>query len=317
MSVDDATGRVVFSVEREGKPVIEPSSVEVRLAGIGSIAEGASIKNVNERAIDQSSDLLWGKTNTLRDHCREATIRLTTRSGVEWDIQLRAYDDGVALRYGFPEQEGLRDFVIEGESTEFRLAGDPSVLFLTLDHFKTSHEGPYDRKPLSQLPENKLFAVPLVAVWSDGSAAAITEARLLDFSGMYLERIPSPSGKGKDEGNPVPGAPSPQPSSATADLRSEGRGSVLQTRLAPLPEKDNAVVAARAPHWSPWRVVLVADHAGKLLESNLLLCLNDPPDGDFAWLRPGKTTWPWWNGTVEHGPPSTPELNFAINKYLY
>jgi alpha-glucosidase len=315
MSVDEATGRVAFSVERDGKRVIEVSSVEVRLAGIGSIAEGASIKNVNERAIDQSSDLLWGKSSTLRDHCREATIRLTTRSNVEWDIQLRAYDDGVALRYGFPEQKGLRDFVIEGESTEFRPAGDPSVLFLTLDHFKTSHEGPYDRKPLSQLPENKLFAVPLVAVWSDGSTAAITEARLRDFAGMYLERKLSPSGRGKGDGNRVPGAPSPQPSSATADFRLEGRGSVLQTRLASLPEKDNAVVAARAPHWSPWRVILVADHAGKLLESNLLLCLNDPPEGDFTWLRSGKTTWPWWNGTVEHGPPSTPELNFAINKY--
>ncbi|HEX2474868.1 MAG TPA: glycoside hydrolase family 97 catalytic domain-containing protein, partial [Lacipirellulaceae bacterium] len=95
----------------------------------------------------------------------------------------------------------------------------------------------------------------------------------------------------------------------------EGIGSNLQTRLAPLPERDNAVVAAGTPHWSPWRVVLVADHAGKLLESNMLLCLNDPPEGDFSWLQPGKTTWPWWNGTIEHGPPSTPELNFAIHKH--
>jgi alpha-glucosidase len=231
--------------------------------------------------------LLWGKTRSLRDHYRAATIRLATRSGIDWDIQLRAYDDGVALRYGFPEQQRLREFVIEAELTEFRLAGDPSVLFMTLDHFKTSHEAPYEHKLLSQLPENKLIAVPLLAVWNGGGAAAITEARLRAFAGMYLEKKPS----------------------------SEGRGSLLQTRLAPLPERENAVVAAHAPHWSPWRVVLTADHAGKLLESNLLACLNDPPEGDFSWLRTGKTTWPWWNGTVEHGPPSTPELNFAISKY--
>ena len=30
--------------------------------------------------------------------------------------------------------------------------------------------------------------------------------------------------------------------------------------------------------------------------------------------EPGKTTFHWWNGTVEHGPPSTPETNFAIHK---
>jgi alpha-glucosidase len=58
----------------------------------------------------------------------------------------------------------------------------------------------------------------------------------------------------------------------------------------------------------------LADRAGELLESNLLLCLNDPPEGDFSWLKVGKTTWPWWNGEVEHGPPSTPASNFAINK---
>jgi alpha-glucosidase len=286
LSIDAAADRVVFSTNRDGRSIIEPSSVDVRLARIGSIADGALVLNVDEREIDQSNDLIWGKTKRLRDRCREATIRLKTRNGIEWDIQLRAYDDGVALRYGLPEQERLGDFEIEGELTEFRLAGDPSVLFLTLDHFKTSHEGPYDRRRLSQLPESKLFAVPLLAVWNDGSAAAITEARLRDFAGMYLETKPSPA----------------------------GRESVLQTRLAPLPEREDAVVIARAPHWSPWRVVLTADHAGKLLESNLLLCLNDPPEGDFTWLRPGKTTWPWWNGTVEHGPPSTPELNFAINK---
>jgi alpha-glucosidase len=287
LSVDAERGKLLYSIERDGKRLIEPSSLDVRLADLESIAAGASIQSVARRDIDQTSDLLWGKTSRLRDHCRTATIRLANKSGVNWDIELRVYDDGAALRYGFPEQERLRGFVIESESTEFRLGGDPSILFMTLDHFKTSHEAPYERKPLSQLPKNKLIAVPLLAVWNDGSAAAITEARLRDFAGMYLEKKPSP----------------------------DGRGSVLQTRLAPLPNRDNAAVAARAPHWSPWRVVLVGDHAGKLLENNLLLCLNDPPESDFSWLRPGKTTWPWWNGTVEHGPPSTPELNFAINKY--
>jgi alpha-glucosidase len=78
--------------------------------------------------------------------------------------------------------------------------------------------------------------------------------------------------------------------------------------------RPGAVVAGKTPLVSPWRVVLLADQAGKLVESNLLLCLNEPAKGDFSWIKPGKTTWPWWNGTIEHGPDSTPELNLAINK---
>jgi alpha-glucosidase len=303
-------GRVVFSIERDGKPVIEPSSLDVRLAGIGSIAAGASYESVNEREIDESSELVWGKASRIRNHCRAATVRLKNKGGIEWDVELRAYDDGIALRYGFPEQEQLREFTIENEATEFRLAGDPDILFMTLEHFKTSHEAPYDCKPLSQVPDNKLLAVPLLAVWGDGSAAAITEARLREFAGMYLQKKPSrfsPFGRGRGEEETGDGAPSPRPSSG-------GRGGVLQTRLAPLPDSPNAVVTAKAPHWSPWRVVLVADRAGQLIESNLLVCLNDAPEGDFAWLKPGKTTWHWWNGTVEHGPPSTPETNFAVHK---
>jgi alpha-glucosidase len=191
LGVDADSGNVLYLVEFDRKRIIDPSSLDVRLAELGSIAAGASIQDVVHRNIDQSSDLLWGKTNRLRDHCSAATIRLASKSGIAWDIELRAYDDGIALRYGIPEQDGLREFVIDSESTEFRLAGDPSILSMTLNHFKTSHEAPYERKPLSQLPENKLFAVPMLAVWNDGSAAAITEARLRDFAGMYLEKKPS------------------------------------------------------------------------------------------------------------------------------
>jgi alpha-glucosidase len=287
LTLAEENAGVRVSIDHNGKTVIEPSSLDLRLKDIGSLAQGAAIQSVTERTVEDSSDLAWGKANQIRNHYRAAVVRLKGTSRIAWDVEVRAYDDGVALRYLFPPQRRLKQFTIEGEATEFRLAGDPSILFMTLDHFKTSHEATYERKPLSELPENKLIAVPLLAVWNDGSAVAITEARLRDFAGMYLEKKLAPS----------------------------GRGSVLQTRLAPLPERDNAVVVARAPHWSPWRVVLIGEHSGKLLESNLLLCLNDPPESDFSWLRPGKTTWPWWNGTIEHGPPSTPELNFAIHKH--
>jgi alpha-glucosidase len=276
--------QVLYSVKHNGRQVVEPSPIAVRLQKFGSLADGATIQEVTEATIDQASEMLWGKTSRIRDHCRTATVRIAASSGVTWLIELRAYNDGVALRYGLPEQQKLDDFVIEQEATDFRLAGNPSILYLPLQSFTTSHEALYERKPLSQLPEKQLFAVPLLAVWNDGRAAAITEGRLRSFAGMYLAR------------------PEKQDSA------------LLQTLLSPLPEQSGAMVTATAPHWSPWRVILLADRAGQLIESNLLACLNDPHEGDFSWLKPGKTTFPWWNGTIEQGPPSTPEHNFAVNK---
>ncbi len=284
LKVADSGHQLLYTVVRDGKPIVEASPIDVRLANTGSLSEGVSIEHVDERLIDETGELPWGKTRDIRDHCRETSVRLKNKGGLEWRLELRAYDDGVAFRYGFPDKKQPRELLIESENTEFRLAGDPSILYMTLDQFHNSHEAPYERKPLSALPVGKLIDKPLLAVWPNGAAAAITEARLRNFAGMYLER---PKGSGPN---------------------------IFRSRLSPLLNNPKAVVDVKTQRWSPWRVVLLADQAGKLIESNLLLCLNEPAEGDFGWVKPGKTTWHWWNGTVEHGAESTPELNLAIHK---
>ncbi|UCG56232.1 MAG: glycoside hydrolase family 97 catalytic domain-containing protein, partial [Phycisphaerales bacterium] len=55
--------------------------------------------------------------------------------------------------------------------------------------------------------------------------------------------------------------------------------------------------------------------AGLHLESNLLVCLNDPPQDDFSWVQPGKTTWHWWNGTAEEGLPFQCGMNYETHKH--
>jgi alpha-glucosidase len=284
VKLGDGDKGLFYTVARDGRPIVESSPIDVRLVNADSLSDGISIERVDERSVDKTDELLWGKSRRIRDHYREASVQLKSRDGLKWQLDLRAYDDGVAFRYGLLEQKSSRETLIAGENTEFRLAGDPSVLFMTVDGFHNSHEALYERKPLSAVPIDKLIDKPLLAVWPNGTAAAITEARLRNFAGMYLERP-----EGLD-------------------------ANVLRTRLSPLLNKPNAVVEGKTPLVSPWRVVSLADQAGKLVESNLLLCLNDPPGGDFSWVQPGKTTFPWWNGTVEHGSDSTPELNLAINK---
>jgi alpha-glucosidase len=284
VKIDRKKGQLLLGVARGKTTVVELSPIDVRLADIGALTTGVSIEQFDERLIDTTSDMLWGKSRQLRDHCRKVSLRLRNGSGHKWLMQLRAYDDGVAFRYGFPEDSQPRNVVIESESTQYLLPGDPSVTYMAVDGFQNNHESLYERKPLSAVPAGKLIDKPLLAVWPNGTAAAITEARLRNFAGMYLER-------------PKQGGPN-----------------VLRCRLSPLLNKPNAVVSAKAPFWSSWRVVMLADHAGKMIESNLLLCLNDPPDRNYEWVKPGKTTWHWWNGTVEHGPPSTPDHNFAVHK---
>lgn len=276
---------LTYTVNRGDKTVIKPSALRITLAGKRRLTEGLRIQELKEDRVDETFALLWGKCRNVRNVCSEARLRMENADGILWDLELRAYDDGVAFRYGFPEQESLRDFVLSDESTEYRLEGKPSVLFTTAPGFTSPHEYLYEHKPYTDMPEKTLIDTPMLAVWPDGLSTVLTEARLRDFAGMYLERIPG------------------------------GEPPALRIVLSPLPSRPEARVAGQTPHWSPWRVVLLADQAGKHMESDLLVCLNDPPQGDFSWVRPGKTTWHWWNGTAEEGLPFDCGMNFATHKH--
>jgi len=74
-------------------------------------------------------------------------------------------------------------------------------------------------------------------------------------------------------------------------------------------------VQATLPHYSPWRVLLISDRVGSLIESNIISSLNAPSAiKDIGWLKPGTTTFPWWNGTII--PDSIKGgNNFETNKY--
>ena len=179
----------------------------------------------------------------------------------------------------------MDELAIAAERTEFAMGGVDSVYALPLNAFTTSHEQRYQRKSPSELPKDWLLGLPLLSrrVGFFDNWVAITEANVSEYAGMYLSHT--------DNG-------------------------VLAARLSPLPKEQNVAVRARLPHVSPWRVVMVADRLGGLVESDLVLKLSDKcAIEDTSWIKPGKTTFPWWNGYYEESVPFKPGLNTATMKY--
>jgi alpha-glucosidase len=281
---DDKNAHVRFTISRDGHPLIGPSPLGTVLVAGGSLGKGARIVDVERGTVDESFQLPWGKTGTVANRCSKAVVTLVSPTSLRWQVELRAYDDGVAFRYRLPHQDGLHEFELRDEVTQFDAVGKPTALFNTLDGFTTSHESLYELKPLSAIPVKKLLDMPLLLVWPRGQAAAITEASVRHFAGMYLERA-------------------------------SDHNTALRCRLSPLPSRKDVCVVGETPHESPWRVVLLADAAGKLLESNLLLSLNDPPQGDFSWAHPGKTSFHWWYGEFEDDYKSPSESDVYFNRH--
>src|SRR5690606_7733698 len=136
-----------------------------------------------------------------------------------------------------PEQEAMSDFEITAESSHFTMAGSPRAHVLTLNSFTTPHEDIYSTARLDEITPTALAGLPLLLEYPEGPFVAITEANLTDYAGMYL--------------------------SGAAD-----HPGTLLTSLSPWPGQEKVKVKGSAPHVSPWRVVMIGDRPGVLIESN-------------------------------------------------
>lgn len=286
-SPDGNVSAALYSVSFQGRPVVLPSRLGVDLTDGSSLGADSVIEAAQTRTFRETYTQFPGKRRQVFDLGSEVTITFRERSesGRRWQLVVRVYDDGVAWRYRFPAQQGWERLEVSKELTTFRLPGDPVAYAMPLPSFTTPHEEHYQKRPVSQLPQDGLIGLPALFELPGTGVAALLEANVTDYAAVYLSRTGEPD-------------------------------ATLAVRLAPLPKDPSVAVRASLPHDSPWRVILIADKAERLVESDLVLNLNEPNAiGDTSWIKPGKTTFPWWNGFYEQDVPFKMGLNTETAKY--
>lgn len=282
-----APGQLQYRVSFSDQPVVTASNLGVRLKDGTELGRNCVVVGSKSVAIDSSFEQYPGKRRHVIDRATETTLTLRERGAkpLEWQLVVRAYDDGVALRYRFPKQPGWSNLELAGELTEFAFPAGAVATMLPLAGFTTSHESRYERRRVDEIPADRLLGLPLLVQLPRLGWAAVLEANLTDYAGMYLARGTGPGGN-------------------------------LVSRLAPRPDEPQLAVGATLPHQSPWRLVLIGNEARQLLESDTVLKLNAPSViADTSWIKPGKTTFPWWNDFYEVGVPFKMGLNTATAKY--
>lgn len=269
------------------KPIVLPSRLAVGLADASKLGGSCDIESVESHARHERYTVFPGKRCHVVDNCTETIVFLRERTPPRrrWELVFRAYDDGVAFRYRFPAQDGWPCLELASERTEFTLPDDARAFALPLNSFTTPYEKLYQKKRVADIPKDWLLGLPLLIECPGRGWAAVTEANLTDYAGMYLAR----SGAGP---------------------------ATLTSRLSPLPKEPKIAVKASLPHASPWRVVLLADDPLRMIESDLLLHLNEPCAlTDTSWIKTGKTTFPWWNDYYLENVSFKPGLNTATMKH--
>jgi len=86
-------------------------------------------------------------------------------------------------------------------------------------------------------------------------------------------------------------------------IGTNGTTNQLTTKLVPVPgELENGVKARFSDEvYTPWRVLMIGETPGTLIESEIIQNLNDPcAIKDPSWIKPGMCAWDhWWSGEVK------------------
>jgi alpha-glucosidase len=271
-------GQLVYRVSFRGKPLIVDSPMTLDLQGQPLLGPEVSIVNTATSSTDETYHLLAGKASTVRNRFNALRIDLEEPAGFErkLTIEARAYDDAVAFRYVIPEQSALRELRLSAENTEFRIAKDALCYALILPNYRTMYESEFFRLSVTSLGNQGgvqskiLVGLPMLLEVPGAGWMAITEADLRDYSSMYV----------------------------TNEAGGWGRY-WLQAKLAPSMSDPDIAVQGSLPHHSAWRVMLVGDEPGRLMESNTIESLNpESAIADTSWIHPGKSAWDWWSGSI-------------------
>ncbi|NER09448.1 Glycosyl-hydrolase 97 C-terminal, oligomerisation [Muriicola jejuensis] len=266
-----------YEVFYKGSPVILPSTMGFDFKEMPSLRDGLKISEISFNTKDETWPMPWGEQDSVRNLYNEMRIALeeTKAPNRKWDIVFRAFDDGIGFRYEFPEQPGMEEILITDENTEFNLTGDHRVWWQPGDW--DIYEHLYNETNFSgidaiskrndpnlkatYIPENAVNT-PVTMKTAEGVYLSFHEADLTDYAGMTLKVDPSNN-----------------------RMVSELVGS----------ERTGGKAVISAPFNTPWRTIQIADRAGDLIESGLVLNLNDPNAiGDVSYFTPMKYVGIWW-----------------------
>ena len=261
--VETHEGRLYYSVERDGRPLLTPSLLGFDFRGAPPLRDSLRIVDSSRSTFDETWTQPWGEVSRIRDHHNELKVGVeeTRAPNRKFTLAVRAFNDGVAFRYEFPAQPSLADFEMMDELTEFAMADNARAWWIASNRPRLDRsEQLWSEGPVSTLDS---VQTPLTMELRDGKTfVVIHEANLVDYAKMNI-RGP----------------------------RMESR--TLRADLAPY--ADGVKVRGHTPFVTPWRTIQIADKVTELSPSVIGLNLNLPPVIENTdWIKPMKYVGIWW-----------------------
>jgi len=268
-------GNPCYKVTYQNQTIIDYSALGFIFKDIEPVKENLRIMNTSEDSYIEKWETVWGTSDSIFNEYKQLIINLEEKNNIKRKVSLvfRIFNDGLAFRYVFPEQAGLNEVTIIDELTEFNLLDDHNCWWIPGDY--DSYEYLYNNTKLSEIdlrtfnyetrgdrnhPNPKAVNTPITMETDEGIFLSFHEANLTDYAGMTLEV--------KDS---------------------------FKLEVDLVPWSDGTKVKTNTPFSTPWRTVLISKNAEGLLNSNLIINLNEPNIlSDVSWIEPMKYIGIWW-----------------------
>ncbi|MCR4773463.1 MAG: glycoside hydrolase family 97 protein [Prevotella sp.] len=305
-------GVPTYEMTYKNKTVVKPSHLGLELAkdkhaskGMAetSLMDGFEIKNTATDTFDETWRPVWGETSTIRNHYNELAVTLSQPAADrELLIRFRVYDDGMGLRYEFPQQKNLNYFIIKEEHTQFAMTGDHTAWWIPGDYDTQEYETMESK--LSEIRGKMKNAITGNSSQTPFSETGVqTSLQMKSADGLYINI---------HEAACV--------DYATMHLNLDEKTMTFESWLTP--DATGLKGFMQTPCKTPWRTIMVSDDARDMLASNLILNLNEPCKlQDVSWIKPVKYCGVWWEMIVGrntwHYTNDYPSVRLGVTDYAH
>jgi hypothetical protein len=299
-------GKALYAVAFNEKEIIKDSPLGFAFTNMPAIGDNLEIVDYKRRYISDPWQMPWGEKLNVENEYNQLTIFLKENKDPYRSFQIifRVYDDGLGFRYYFPEQPAMQEVLISEENTTFHLTEDALCWWIPGDwdiyeHLyhttrfseidATAYQS-HDNLAQTYIPVNAVNT-PFTLRLEDGTHLSFHEADLTNYAGMTL--------------------------------KTDTNNFIMQSGLVGS-ERTPYKVKRTTPFKTPWRTIQITKDAAGLIESDLIVNLNEPNKlGDIEWFQPMKYVGIWWDmhlgtktwdlsatqdmtsATYGHGPSST------------
>jgi len=277
--ISDEKSQPQYAVSYAGQELIQASALGLVFKKQAAFTEGFKIVDMEQTKVDSQWQQPWGERRIVKDHHNELLVTFrneelpgaadssgffssllsdTKKQTGEYRVRIRVFNDGLGFRYEVPKQAGYESVEIVKESTEFAVndASGATAWWIPARGWNR-YEYTYKQTALQDAAH---VHTPFTLKTKNGIHLSIHEAALVDYAAMTLNQR--------------------RPGRFVADLT---------------PWFDGTAVKAKTDFVSPWRTIQVSPDAKGLLNSDLILNLNEPNKlGDVSWVKPGKYVGIWW-----------------------